>query len=249
MTSKKSEMTVGAIFDWYKRTFATNYRWKTWVENLRRYRLFCSEYGQLSVSDCRPSHVTKFVDSMPNVRSPAVRRAWNYTLQRPFNAAVDAQIIERNPARGAFWCQDHRDSTVADAEFRGLLHYASAAFRRVLIFLRYTGARPCEVRLIKAADVDPSGRAVSLHQLNCRWPSRMTRIVELQPNSVVHKLVLFLKSRSKPGEYLFRTRQNKQWVRKSLTRHLHLARKESGLPARARLFCPGSSNVTISEMS
>src|SRR5262249_8968337 len=43
---------------------------------------------------------------------------------------------------------------MTDEEYRALLRSTDAAFRRVLVFQRYTGCRPCEMRRLKWIHVD-----------------------------------------------------------------------------------------------
>src|SRR5262249_47689782 len=133
--------------------------------------------------DCLPVHVEEWVAEHDAWKSDWTRAQVINIVLRPFNWAARKRIIPANPFRGVEKGQGQPRRPLTDAEFQKLLKAAgagrrkfrptagkkklypsdlrrrqrpsaSARFRQVLVFLRWTGARPGELCHLEWSDID-----------------------------------------------------------------------------------------------
>jgi integrase len=84
---------------------------------------------------------------------------------------------------------------MTDEEFQILLRGSDRAFRRFLIFLKFTGSRPGEAASMRWADVDFDQRAVVLNEHKTARKTGRPRIIPLVPTVI--KLLLWMRARRK----------------------------------------------------
>src|SRR5205823_3635991 len=124
--------------------------------------------------DCLPVHVEEWLADHPEWKSDWTRSQAVNIVLRPFNWAAKQRLVPANPFRGVEKTQGQPRRPMTDGEFQKLLvaaaagrrrfkatatkkkmypsdykrrqrPSASARFRQVLVFLRFTGCRPGEL--------------------------------------------------------------------------------------------------------
>ena len=96
--------------------------------------------GHLRLAKCRPFDLQCWLNDHPEYASEWYRRCAISTIKRAFNWGCEMELISRNPfsklrSRG----RANRRRPMSDEEFQTLLRGSNAAFRRFLIFLKFTG--------------------------------------------------------------------------------------------------------------
>jgi integrase len=151
---------VATYLDWSRlhQSPATTYGY-SWYGNA-----FAALHGDHLAVELPRYYVTRWVDEMvssgrwtsPNTAANAVA-----ALSRIFAWCHAEGLLKANPLAGMKpGKRRSRQRVLTDAEYRSLLRGAHPAFRRILVALRWTGARPCELRAATWADVqyDADGR-------------------------------------------------------------------------------------------
>jgi integrase len=151
---------VATYLDWSRlhQSPATTYGYR-WYGNA-----FAALHGTILAAELPRYYVTRWVDEMvssgrwtsPNTAANAVT-----ALARIFAWCHAEGLLKVNPLAGMKpGKRRSRQRVLTDAEYRALLRGAHSAFRRLLVALRWTGARPCELRAATWADLqyDADGR-------------------------------------------------------------------------------------------
>lgn len=110
----------------------------------------------------------------------AAKACWNWGIE------FDYLPADTNPFVGVpLLHTDGRQRVVEDAEFRAFLrHSTDAVFRQVLLILRYTSARPGEVRRLTCSQVDWDRSLVVIHRnhkTNRTTKVKRPRVIPLPP--------------------------------------------------------------------
>src|SRR5262249_32256036 len=146
---------------------------------------FAEAHGFRSVDECRPFHLTHWLDANSQWRSDWTLNHVVGTVKRPFDWACHQGLIGANP----FKVVNHRPGSprrpITDDEFQALLRGAPGRrgrnFRQVLTFLRYTGCRPGELAKLKWSAIDLDGGVIVLDEHKTAKQVRKPRIVHLVP--------------------------------------------------------------------
>src|SRR5262249_52560438 len=151
--------------------------------------------GELSLAECRPFDLQCWLNEHPEYRSEWYRRCVISSIKRAFNWAVEMELVERNPfaklrSRG----RANRRRPMTDEEFQTLLRASDVAFRRFLVFLKFTGCRPGEAASMRRGDVGfDEGSVVLMEHKTARKTGR-PRIIPLVPTVI--KLLLWMRAQA-----------------------------------------------------
>src|SRR5262249_44770886 len=110
----------------------------------------------------------------------------------------------------------------------------AARFRQVLVFLRFTGCRPAEVRNLGGSDGDLQACELIIRRHKTSRKTKKPRRVPIHPT--VLKLLIFLKRLQQPGTHVFLTHRKTPWHRVSLAQRLKRSRRAAGVPEDAKLY-------------
>src|SRR5260370_39815836 len=166
---------------------------------LRRFEKAC---GRLKIGKCRPFDLQCWLNDHPEYRSEWYRRCVIATIKRAFNWGCEMELIERNPfsklrSRG----RANRRRPMTDEEFQTLLRGSDLAFRRFLVFLKFTGCRPGEAASMRWADVRfEEGSVVLMDHKTARKTGR-PRIIPLVPTVI--KLLLWMRAHAEAQGNVF----------------------------------------------
>lgn len=221
-----SAATAHDILNWYASTVRQT-RPEPERERRRIWDMFAAFLDGRPVSACRPADALAFIDSRPSLKSDWSRKRWLTTIQRPFNHAARLGLIPSNPFWGLQLPSGGEGRDWTRREFQAALRHCAAYFRRLLIFMRWTGARPGEMRAARVADVDFDIGALILSDHKTKRAARgRPRIIYL--NRVGLSLVRWLMLHG-DGEHLFVNGAGRPWTRSALTKHFRAVRRRSGL--------------------
>jgi integrase len=258
--------TVASVIDLYLEHAKRRYAERSLYERRLLLQAFAEAHGFRTVNDrdCLPFHLTSWLDAHPEWGSDWTKAHVVAVIQRPFNWAAKQRLIACNPFRGVSHRPGEPRRPLTDAEFRGLLKAAErkrkfrpspgkkklypsdrrrrmrpspgARFRQLVVFLRFTGARPGEASKLKWEHVDCENAVIVLpkHKTSRTQRQPRPRVIPLHP--VVVKLLIHIRRRSDPGEFVFLTHRKTPWNRSNLSLRLCRARERAGIPPDAKLY-------------
>lgn len=198
---------------------------------------FCAVNGGLRLADAKPYHLRLWVDSQSQYRSDWTIKRVISDVKRPFSWAMKLGITDRNPFLSVSHRNGERGRPVTPAEWRALLVGSQALFRRVLIFLRFTGARPCEMAAAKWIDLDIERGAIVLHKHKTATTQavRRPRVIVLHP--VLLKLLAWQRRHLIPEQdHIFINAKGRPWTRYAIACRLKQLRKKIGLHPGCKIY-------------
>jgi integrase len=261
--AESASHTVASIIDLYVTHARTRCSADTLAQRLYYLQAFAETHGWRKVNDrdCLPYHLTSWLDAHPAWKSDWTLAHAINVVQRPFNWAVKQRLIPANPFRGVRHGAGQPRRPLTDQEFQALLRATSvwekrkryknprpsdrkrrqrpsagARFRELLIFLRYTGARPGEASRLEWTDIDLDSAVISLaeHKTSRTQKVKKPRVIPLHP--VVVKLLIHVRRRQDPGNRVFLTHRKTPWNRANLSLRMRRSRAVAGIPGDAKLY-------------
>jgi integrase len=161
---------------------------------------FDKSNGELALAECRPFDLQCWLNDHPEYRSEWYRRCVVSTIKRAFSWATEMELIDRNPfARmRANRGPANRRRPLSDEEFQTLLRGSDLAFRRFLVFLKFTGCRPGEAASMRWANVRFDEGAVVLQEHKTARKTGRPRIIPLVPTVI--KLLRSMQTHGRDAE-------------------------------------------------
>lgn len=233
---KRSEpATVADVIRLYLDNESTRQKPETLQERCRVLDLFKEQFGRVPVSGIRKADVVLWVNAHPDWRSDWTIKRIYATIHRPFGWARKIDLIEKNPMEGLSHPRGERGKPLSDEHYQTMLRCTSALFRKVILFLRFTGARPCEMAALKWEFIDfAKGIAVLwVHKNTRRQKVKKPRVIVLLP---VLLAMLKRMQRTSKSEYVFVNARGRQWNKNSLGLRIYRLRDKAGLPKAAKLY-------------
>jgi len=188
-------MTVSELVRAYRQLGMEEISESTRVNNGRVLELFANALGQRLVSQVRGIDISSWLAAKESWKSPWTFNRVLGTVRRLFNWGLEQDLLPtgRNPtARIKKRTPRSQRLPMSDEHFAALLRNASPHYRRVLIFLKMTGARPKEMATIKWKDVRlEQGRVVLAEHKNARKTGK-PRVIPLVPPLV--KMLVWMRS-------------------------------------------------------
>jgi integrase len=230
-----SNPTVAHILDWHQdNPSRKSHSPKAEKERRRIWGLMRAWFVGRFVADCKPWELQAFINAQPDCKSDWTRKRWNGTCQRPFNAAEKLGRILKNTFRGLTFCDGQNGRDWTDAEYRGLMRAAPPLFRRVLVWVRFSGMRPGESRELEFSNVRVDEGKILIEKHKMRYRTKKPRPIPL--NRVLGKLLGWLKRNNPAGsKCILLNSHGRPWSCKALTRRLARLCVKIGLPADVKL--------------
>jgi site-specific recombinase XerD len=175
---------------------------------------FCEEYGEARVHDLKRFHLVQWIGRHPSWKSGWTKRRSASEIRSVFTWALALDLIERNPFSDMRMPKGGRGRAVTLEEYSTMLRHSSPLFRRILIFLRYTGCRPGEMTAAKWSDLDLKRSCIQLRQHKTADRTGLPRTIVLHP--VCLKLIAWIARHDPHKRFIFVNKSGRQWGRTSL---------------------------------
>ncbi len=228
--------TVKEVIDWFLTEY-TSTSDEALTEIRRILKLFSDKFGPMRVDQIGGADLRDFVKSQPRVAKANTVGRWYRTIKQPFNQAEKINLITRSPFKMVKLPRGDEGRDLTPVEFRALLRLATPVFRRVLVFCRFCGARPKELRtaIWPMVNWNPKGTTVvhKRHKTTETQTERKSRKLYM-PVPLV-KLLLWLKARS-TSDYIFVNSFGGPWKTRALCKNLSELRDKAGFDSEVRLY-------------
>lgn len=161
------------------------------------------------------------------------KRGWHdvQAVQRLFNWGVGVGLVAVNPFRSVPRGRlGQRTRTLSRSETARLLRTAHPAFRRYLVALRHTMARPQELRALKWSDLQPDGRSFVLRSFKGqqrRSDGVTVRVIML--DAYMRRWVSRRRRAARPEDHVFLNSQGRPWQGNALVCAMRRTRRRAGL--------------------
>lgn len=221
---ESAEANVASICDAFLQWSERNQASETYRGYFFYVQSFCEAAGYLPVRDLRPFHVTRWIEGKPS---------WGRTTQynavrsavRVLNWAVKQGLLDNNPLKGMERPRpESRKSFLTDDEYRVLLRAASRPFKIFLMALRYTGARPSEVRELTWNQVHEDRWVLQEHKTVRK--TGKPRVIHLSRQ--MKSLMKCLQRESK-SKYVFVNCRGQKWTTNAVRLQMTRLRRKIGL--------------------
>lgn len=195
----------------------------------RTFALFAAVCGDLAVTDCKPYHLTDFIEARAGWRSVSTRRAKAAEIRAAFQWATDQERINRNPFRGVRYREADRRPDMPDDVLNRALEAGNRPWAKAVLFLRLTGCRTGELCAARWEDVDLDRGVWVIPKHKTRKHTGKPKVVALVPEAValLRRLlemapatapgaVPTVADSAVPGNFVFRNNRGKPWTRGQL---------------------------------
>jgi len=240
------DQTVASVIETYH-SFAEKRLARSTLEARAPYlQSFAESHGWRLVSKCRPHHMEGWLAEHPEWVSDWTKNSAIGSVQVAFNWAAKTRMIPENPFRGVTHQVGSPRRDMTYDEFRAILRATrdtyhkkrptpGARFREILIFLWYTGCRPCEATKLRWENVDFENQIIVLaeHKTSRTQRQPRPRIIPMHPTVV--RLLRSIRRRNE-GEIVFLTSRRTPWNRYNLGLRFRRARKKAGIRDDAKLY-------------
>lgn len=152
------------------------------------------------------------------------------TMRTCWNWAVTMQLVSSNPFKAVKkLVGEQRERVLTDAEFQALLrHSPRAFFRQMLLVLRYSGARPGELRGLTWDQIDWEQHQLRLVHHKTKRKTRRVRTVPMHP--IVERLLRWRHARfARQSQFVFLTCRGRPLQKNYPVVMLAEARKAAGI--------------------
>jgi integrase len=206
----RDQRTIGEVIQLYLQHAQRELSERTYQDNvasvLGRFSAAC---GHLVINSCRPFDLQQWLDQHPEFASNWTIKRVIGTIKRAFNWALDMGLTSRNPftqLRHRCNLRGRRPMTVH--EYQTILRNSAPAFRRFVVFLKYSGCRPSEAARMKWSDVRFDLSCVTLREHKTAKRTGRPRTIPLVPTTV--KLLVWLREHPQVSatELLYRLLQD-----------------------------------------
>jgi integrase len=228
-------LTVRQVIDLYLRHAPPSRSVEAARERQRVLDLFCARFGETGVESLKPYDLLFWIDDHKDWRSNWTKNRVRSIVRRPFNYCAKVGLLAKSPFVGVNYPAGQTGRDMTDAEFRALLRASKAPFRRVLVFLRFTGARPIELRRLVWDQINFEGRSALQREHKTAHSSGKPRRIPLTQS--ILKLLTWIKRRQLPGtQHVFLNSFGRPWTKNALCHQLDRVRRKCGLPKDLKLY-------------
>src|SRR5260370_16019912 len=154
---------------------------------------FVRTFGSKTAQQIKAIEITAWLASHTTWKSNWTYNAALIAVRRLFNWSLDQELIEKNPSvRIKRRPAKSTRLPMADEHFQTLMRTADPIFRRLLIFLKFTGCRPAEASTMRWRDVQFDKHAVVLRDHKTAKKTGRPRVITLVPPVV--KMLAWMRS-------------------------------------------------------
>jgi integrase len=198
---------------------------------------FVAAKGDIAIEDLLTDDLEQFIEDRPLLKSGWTKKRVAQIIKRAFSFCQKKGLIDRHPFASVSYQIGGRREAMTEDQFRMILRSVSVEYRRVLLFLWWTGARPKELTDLqwKMIDADKSIAVLPEHKTAHSRKDREPRILYL-PEKALRMLTWMLDDQRADQEYVFLNRKGGRWDRYRLTERFFRVRAKLGIPTNCKLY-------------
>lgn len=190
---------------------------------------------RISINDVVPNHVTTWLGERYRGKTDTYRNCAVRAVFRAFNWAKKERLIRANPIDGVEKpAYEPREAYLQPGQWETLLSAVKVAdpFYDFLVFLRETGCRPQEARIVEARHWDRNNHrlVLDLRQSKGIKGKRKKRVIRLTATAETHVTRLALIHASGP---LFRNTRGTPWKAYAINNRFHRLGEKLGFEVSA----------------
>jgi site-specific recombinase XerD len=198
---------------------------------------FMAAKGNIAVTDLIGDDLEKWIEEHPAWKSPWTRMRVAGNVKRAFSWAWRKGLIASPPFMGVSYPAGEAREPMSEEHFRMLLRDTSVEFRRALLFLWWTGCRPCEMSALQWDFIDAENCIAVLknHKTKHSRKDRAPRIICLPEKAI--RLLTWLLYHQRPDQaFVFVNYRQQPWSRNALSLRVWRMRERLGIPANVYLY-------------
>lgn len=226
--------TVAGAIDLYLNSTKAEAHPPTW-ENLRYVlRRFAAAHGTMLIGDAKPYHLKLWVDGQPQWKSDWTKKRVIGSVKVAFGWCKKLGVIDINPFAGTPTPKGERGDAVEPAEFQAMLRNSTAIFRRVLIFQKFSGARPGEMAKTEWPHVQLAESRIVLTKHKTAKRTGRPRKIMLHPVAV--KLIEWIKRHRPHPKFVFTNSKGWEWSKSGICWRIKECRKTADVRTDTTLY-------------
>jgi site-specific recombinase XerC len=234
--NRTPDLAVAKIVDAYLshlkiRVEAKDFCAEAFDTHVRILGFFKAMFGPQTVGACRQHDLTEFMKSKPTWKSPWTKNYAATCILCCMNWAKDEGLIEKTPYKRPKLLGRMRPRRPWEVfEYVLMMRNGNRALRRILYFLRRTGARTCEARELQWEDCNLYADApcIVLAEHKTARVTGEARTIGLDPSTV--SFLKNLQRQAPPNmTHVFLNYAGKPWSRSALGQTLHRLVSRLGL--------------------
>lgn len=229
--------TVQAVTDLYlQQRSARSGCEKAHKDRVHVLALFCRAFGPRAVTDLCPDDLEEWIARQDSLKSAWSRKRWCGTVNAALNwAHRKKRVLPYNPLAGATIRPGKRGRPLTDREFAGIIREATdRRFRRFVLFLRYTGARPGEAASAKWSNLDTDRGVIVLKDHKTAHVTGEAREIYLPPQAV--RLLSLIARTDRASDHIFVNAWGNAWGQSALSQRMDGIRQRAGITDDAKLY-------------
>jgi integrase len=243
-----ADPTVRQLIDAYLDAELPELAVKSQKQRRRHLEAFAAKFGNYPWATPHKSDVKTWVRNNSAWRANDTKRSVVVSVKRLFSWAVEDDRIGRNPLAKLSWEESPPRRAMTDAEYVRALFAAPWNVRRVLRFLRYSGARPGEAAALDWSMVDWEMAVARIENHKTRRKTGRPKLIYLTPR-VLRMLRRLHQHRRPEANWVFHNRYGGRWDVSDLANAMQRIRGRAGLPDDCFLYGLRHQFATMSQVA
>jgi integrase len=229
-------MITREIVRLYLETGASNLRKDTLEKTTMVLDDFNRSMGDKHLEELKGHDLLRWLQAHREWNSDWTRKRALGIAKRPFNWATDVGLIKGSPFGRISWQDGERGQPMSEENFRRLLRRSSPAFRRVLLFLRFSGCRPGEMLQLTWGHYDHQRHCFTLRRHKTSRKTGRPRHIVL--NHQLRRLIEWLRRNQphEPGDRVFLNSWGRPYHRRTFYVRFKAVAQRAGLFQETKLY-------------
>jgi site-specific recombinase XerD len=204
---------------------------KTYSNYVYGLRKAVAYFGNPKVTSIKRQDVIALRKKLAGEYGPATVNRVLRCVKRLYNWANYTEVLDDyNPAGKVELLEEFpRSRLMTPVEFELLLEHSSVAFKDVLIALRYTSARPGEIRKLQWTMVDWQAKVWVLPRHKSSRTARVKKPRTIAFPPIVEEVLRRLQAHEKDNPYVFLNGAGRPWKAQNFSYRFCRARQKAGL--------------------
>lgn len=154
------------------------------AEREQLFELFVKAHGDKRTGECKPFHLSDWLESHEGWKSVATLRAKANMIRAAFEWAHDQERIQRNPFKKVRYAEAERRPNLPDKVLETIEHVANKQFEVALRFLRLTACRLTELAEATWKNIDFEHGSWTIPRHKSKRYTGRAKVIALVPEAV-----------------------------------------------------------------